>query len=48
MCQLATRIFSNLGPPTNLLLQVTKDGVLDYWVSNPLMIGSGGLKNVLE
>jgi hypothetical protein len=34
MCQLATFIFSNPGPPTNLLLQVTKDEVRDR---TPLM-----------
>ena len=34
MCQLITPIFSHLGPPTNLLLPVTKDGDLDqHWFS---------------
>ena len=29
MCQLVTSIFSNLGPPANCLIPVTKDEVLD-------------------
>jgi hypothetical protein len=34
MFSIATPIFSNPGPPTDLLLPITKDGVLDqHWFS---------------
>ena len=41
--QLATLIFWNPSPPTNLLLHVTKDGVLDYTplVTNICKLKSG-------
>ena len=47
MCQLATFIFSNMGAPTNLLLQVPKDGVLDHRSSDPSVIGTCRLKIAL-
>ena len=47
MCQLPTFIFSNMGAPTNLLLQVTKDGVLDHQSLDPLVIGTCRLEIAL-
>jgi hypothetical protein len=32
--------FSNVVPPTNLLLLVTKDGLLDHRSSNPSVTGT--------
>ena len=51
LCQLATPIFSNPDPPANrlllLLLQVTKDGVLDHRSSNLSTTDTCRLKHTL-
>jgi hypothetical protein len=43
----ATLIFSNPGPSTNLLIHVTKVGSLDHRSSNPLVTDTCRLRSVL-
>lgn len=45
--RVATLIFSDPDPFTNLLVQVIQDGFLDHWFPNPLVTGTCRLRSVL-